>query len=133
MYGGAIIGGTAQTTLKADLSGTSGGSGGSVNVAGVFQMYGGTIKDGKAKAYYDKEKDTYAGGMGGNVNVSSVGEFYMYGGEILNGVGQRGAGNVQICKGAKASMENGLLSGGVSEMDARHGAISILHLKQYLP
>ena len=121
MYGGTIIGGTAQATMKADLSGTSGGSGGSVNVAGVFQMYDGTIKDGKAKAYYDKAKDTYAAGMGGNVNVSTVGEFYMYGGEILNGVGQRGAGNVQICKGAKASMENGLLSGGVSEMDARHG------------
>ena len=66
MYGGTIIGGTAER-------------GGSIYMQeGTFTMYGGTIRDGSAN-------------LGGNIHLN-FGSFAMYGGTITGGHANTGAG-----------------------------------------
>ena len=115
MYGGEIIGGTAQPQRMATTnSGYGYGVGGSVQNAGTMRMYGGVIRDGKAPAayYYKSGKLTLARGMGGNLFLSSGSVTEIAGGKILNGFAGNVGANIMMDGTAELTISGGEISGG---------------------
>lgn len=120
MYGGEIIGGTALGSMDEEEKSTKGGYGGTIQVAGTFNMYDGVIRDGKALRY-EKKDGTYTCGNGGNLHLGTNAVFNMYGGEILNGTAQRAGGNIYMAKNVVVNISGGTISGGVVMDDDRYG------------
>lgn len=113
MYGGTIIGGTAQAEIPSGYDGVFGGIGAGVYVAekATFNMYGGVIRDGKAWGYSGKDAERTEG-AGANLFVAEQGVANIEGGEILNGVSDGFAGNVWVGNDATLNMKGGRIAGG---------------------
>ena len=122
MYGGTIIGGTAQTQYNKAANSTSGGLGGAVMNYGEFNMMGGTIIGGYAKSVYKDKDKAYAGGSGGAVAVHSVNSvFNMKGGTIKNGKSDYSGGNIWMGGGCTVNISGGTISGGETLMPKING------------
>lgn len=121
MYGGTIIGGTAQTTYNKASNATSGGLGGSVMCFGEMNMTGGTIKNGKAKGVLRTKDNVFAGGNGGNVAVYSSGKVTIKGGTISGGSSSSGGGNIWMGGGCTVTIAGGTISGGETTQPGANG------------
>lgn len=120
MYGGTIIGGKTTYAISKTSGNATNSMGGSINVAGTFDIYDGTIRDGYASCYYDQMKGSYFQGYGGNVLVMG-GSFTMHGGTIENGVAEGGGGNVYVSNKGTFCMKGGSLSGGQALKKGKNG------------
>lgn len=127
MYGGTIIGGTAETQYDSATKKYSNGVGGSVYITGgKFVMYDGEIRDGYAKARiseYNKDGSpkTYQQGKGGNIYVSSKGIVELFGGVIKNGRADNAAGNLYASGNAEILLDGCQIQGGTNCGKGRNG------------
>lgn len=101
MYGGTILGGTALCNDKGAY-----GTGGSVQVVGIFNLYGGTVENGKSSSH------------GGNIAVDKGATFNMSGGAVTGGKNLekgKSGGNIYIAGGGTMNLSGGTVSGGLTK------------------
>ena len=117
MYGGELIGGTADTKSNGK-GGWTGGVGGTLFVGAhsKFVMYDGMIRDGYAKAKITKYDATgkptgYSCGVGGNIFANTGAVIEMHGGTIRDCRAVT-YGNISLGSKAEMTMNAGLIAGG---------------------
>ena len=96
MYGGVIAGGAVASEEKMAVGGNI-----TVTSTASFRMHGGTVSGGSAQ------------GSGRGGNIYAAGKLELLGGQILDGIAERG-GNIYLATGAAFIMKNGTVSGGVA-------------------
>lgn len=118
MHSGTIVG-AKLVNKQIDTGVVSGGSGGSVAVAGTMTMDSGVIRDGQATAFEEivVEGDTpkilgVYNGRGGNIYGTGDSTIIINNGEILNGRAGVSGGNVYMDGFCLLRMYNGTISGG---------------------
>jgi len=122
MYGGTIIGGTAEPQ-KNDKGNWTNGLGGSISLGGKMVMHGGEIRDGKAPAKITKKdgQPVYNRGYGGNIYMSSSAVLEINGGVIKNGVAGNVGGNIFMDGAAELTINGGKILGGTINGKGKNG------------
>jgi len=122
MYGGTIIGGTAQITYNKASNSTDGGLGGSVMCFGEMNMTGGTIKNGKGRGVTRSKDKVFIGGNGGNLAIyGASAKVTIKGGTITGGNTDQGGGNIWSAAGANLTISGGTISGGETRRPDTNG------------
>jgi len=110
MYGGAVVGGKAETNMG-DSTANLGVGGNIYARVGTVNIYGGTVSGGTATSLTVGE--TTYDGLGGNIYVTNLGTLNIYGGTVTGGTAAKGADVYLVTSSTAGGTLN--ISGGVIE------------------